>query len=129
VKSATPSTGSARGSFTPTSPSGPSWTGADTASTISSGANLVGTFANLFAGTAQKDERNSRRQLEIARLQAQGGAGAAAAQIRIAELQNEAAREASVGVAKAQGKMVQMVMIGVGALAVLGIGAAVILRK
>jgi hypothetical protein len=34
-----------------------------------------------------------------------------------------------VGVAKAQGKTVQMVMIGIGALAVLGIGAAVVLRK
>jgi len=109
--------------------SGSSWTGADTASTISSGANLVGTFANLVAGGPQKAERDSRRKLEIARLQAQGGAGAAAAQLEIARLQAEAAREGTAAAAKAQGNTVKMVMIGVGALAVLGIVAAVVLRK
>jgi hypothetical protein len=96
---------------------------------IASGAQAVSTFADIAAGGPQKRERDSRRQLEIARLSAQGGAGAAAAQIRIAELQAEAAREASVGVAKAQGNTVKMALIGIGALAVLGIGAAVVLRK
>jgi hypothetical protein len=96
---------------------------------VTSIAQTTGTFADIAAGGPQKRERDSRRQLEIARLQAQGGAGAAAAQIRIAELQAEAAREASVGVAKAQGNTVKMALIGIGALAVLGIGAAVVLRK
>lgn len=96
---------------------------------IASGANLVGTLALIAAGQPQKAERESRRNLEIARLQAQGGAGAAAAQIEVARLQAEAAREAATASAKTQSGTVKMVMIGVGGLAVLGIVAAVVLKK
>ena len=109
--------------------SGSSWTGADTASTISSGANLVGTFANLAAGGPQKAERDSRRTLEgsrnaleIARLQANGAGGAVAAQV-------EATRIAAEAAGKSSSNTVKMAMIGVGALAILGIVAAVVLRK
>jgi hypothetical protein len=120
---------SSGGTKTPTESSASSWTGADYASAISSGANLVGTMANIASGAPQKAERDSRRQLEIARLQAQGAAGGAAAQVEIARLQAEAAREASAASAATRGSTIKMVMIGVGGLAVLGIVAAVVLRK
>lgn len=110
-------------------PSGSSWNAEATTAAITSGANLVGTFADLAAGGMQKRERMSQNDLAIARLQASGAAGNAAAQLEIARLQAESARLAQTGAAKAQGKTVMMVMIGVGALAVLGIGAAVVLRK
>lgn len=96
---------------------------------VSSIATTTGVIANIAAGGPQKAERMSQNNLAIARLQAQGAAGSAAAQIAIAQLQAENARMASSDAAKAQGNMIKMVMIGVGGLAVLGIAAAVVLKK
>jgi len=108
----------------PAASSGGGWGGA-----VSSIAQTTGTLALIAAGQPQKAERDSRRvlegsrnALEIARLQASGAGGAAAAQV-------EAARIAAEAASKSSGNTVKMVAIGAGVLAVLGIVAAVVLKK
>jgi hypothetical protein len=90
------------------------------------------TIVDAAVGGPQKRERESRRNLEIARLQAQAAGGNAAAQIEIARLQAEAAVESArlAGQAgDASTKKLMMIGGGVALLAVLGIGAAVVLKK
>jgi len=109
---------------TSSSGGGGGWAGA-----ASSIAQTTGTLALIAAGAPQKAERDSRRQLEIARLSAAAAGGDAAARIEIARLQAEATKEAALSQTKGSEGMVKMVMIGVGGLAVLGIVAAVVLKK
>lgn len=124
-----PSLGTAPAAPASTSSGGGGGGAAAWAGAVSSIANTTGTLALIAAGAPQKAERDSRRQLEIARLQAQGAAGGAAAQIEIARLQAEAARDAANAQATGSSNTVKTVMIGVGGLAVLGIVAAVVLKK
>jgi len=77
---------------TSSSGGGGGWAGA-----ASSIAQTTGTLALIAAGAPQKAERDSRRQLEIARLSAAAAGGDAAARIEIARLQAEATKLADDG--------------------------------
>jgi hypothetical protein len=70
--------------------------------------------------------------LEVARLQASAASGNAAAQVEVARLQAEAAVEAARLAGRAgdaASKKTMLIVGGVGLLAVLGIGAVVLLKK
>jgi hypothetical protein len=99
---------------------------------VAEGFKATSTIIDAAQGGYQKRERESRRNLEIARLQAQAAGGNAAAQIEIARLQAEAAVESArlAGQAgDASTKKLLMIGGGVALLAVVGIGAAVVLKK
>ena len=106
---------------------------ADTAAAIASataaGLQTISTFANIASGAGQKAERASRRTLEAARLQAQSTAQGAAAAVEAARIQAAAVAEAAREAAKGRQGTIKLALIGVGALAVLGIGAAIVLKK
>ena len=89
------------------------------------------TIIDAASGGYEKRERESRRNLEIARLQASAAGGNAAAQVEIAKLQAEAAIESArlAGQAgDASTKKIMMIGGGIALLAVLGIGAAIALK-
>lgn len=101
-------------------------------SAVAEGFKATSTIVDAAQGGYQKRERESRRNLQIATLQAQAAAGNAAAQIEIERLRAEASVEAArlAGQAgDASSKKMMMILGGVGILAVLGIGAAVLLKK
>jgi hypothetical protein len=106
---------------------------ADTAAAIASataaGLQTISKFADIASGGPQKAERASRRNLEIARLQAQGAAGSAAAAVEAARIQAAAAAEAAREAAKGRQGTIKLALIGAGVLAVLGIGAVIVLKK
>ncbi|NBO45860.1 MAG: hypothetical protein EBU85_02410, partial [Actinobacteria bacterium] len=90
------------------------------------------TIVDAAVGGPEKRERESRRNLQIAQLQAQAAAGNATAQIEIARLQAEAAVEAARIAGQsgdASTKKLLMIGGGVALLAVLGIGAALVFKK
>ena len=99
---------------------------------VAAGFQATSTIVDAAMGGPAKRERESRRNLQIAQLQAQAAAGNAAAQIEIERLRAEAAVESArlAGQAgDASTKKLLMIGGGVALLAVLGIGAAVILKK
>jgi hypothetical protein len=99
---------------------------------VAEGFKATSTIVDAAQGGPEKRERESRRNLEIARLQAQAAGGNATAQIEIARLQAEAAVESArlAGQAgDASSKKLMMIGGGVALLAVVGIGAAVVLKK
>lgn len=90
------------------------------------------TIVDAAMGGQQKRERESRRNLQIAQLTAQAAAGNAAAEVEKARLQAEAAVEAAKVAGQsgdASSKKMMMIIGGVGLLAVVGIGAAIALKK
>lgn len=97
---------------------------------ITAGAQTIATITDVASGGPQKRERESRRNLEIARLQAQGAAGNAQAQVEVARLQAEAAVAAAR--AAGQGGMSKTTMIaiaGVAGVALLGGLGYMLLKK
>lgn len=99
---------------------------------IAEGLKTTSTIIDAAQGGYQKRERESRRNLEVARLQASAASGNAAAQVEVARLQAEAAVEAARLAGRAgdaASKKTMLIVGGVGLLAVLGIGAVVLLKK
>lgn len=102
------------------------------ASAVSETMKTTSTIVDAAMGGPQKRERESRRNLQIAQLTAQAAAGNAAAQVEIARLQAEAAVESARLAGQsgdASSKKMMMIIGGVGLLAVVGIGAAIALKK
>ena len=98
---------------------------------VAEGFKTTSVVIDAASGGYQKRERESRRNLEIARLQASAAGGNAAAQVEIARLQAEASVE-SARLAGQSGdastKKIMMIGGGIALLAVLGIGAAIALK-
>lgn len=103
------------------------WAGA-----VAEGFKATSTIVDAAMGGAAKRERESRRNLQIAQLQAQAASGNAAAQVEIARLQAEAAVESAKLAGQsgdASTKKIMLIGGGIALLAVLGIGAAIVLKK
>lgn len=98
---------------------------------VAEGFKATSTIIDAAQGGYEKRERDSRRNLQIAQLQAQAAGGNAAAQVEIARLQAEAAVE-SARLAGQSGdastRKIMMIGGGIALLAVLGIGAAIALK-
>jgi hypothetical protein len=102
------------------------------ASAVAEGFKATSTIVDAAMGGAAKRERESRRNLQIAQLTAQAAAGNAAAQVEIERLRAEAAVESArlAGQAgDASTRKIMMIGGGIAILAVLGVGAAIVLKK
>jgi len=103
--------------------------GADYSAAIAEGAKATSTIADIAAGGPQKRERESRRNLEIAQLTAQGAAAGSANALAIARLQAEAARDAAASGHKSSNKNTMLIVGGVVGVAVLGLVGMVLMPK
>ena len=98
---------------------------------LSGPSTVAATITDVASGGPQKRERESRRNLEIARLQAQGAAGNAQAQIEVARLQAEAAVAAArvAGQSRGMSKTTIIAIAGVAGVALLGGIGYMLLKK
>ena len=103
----------------------------NTAAAITAGAQTIATITDVASGGPQKRERESRRNLEIARLQAQAASGNAQAQIEVARLQAEAAVAAArvAGQSRGMSKTAIIAIAGVAGVALLGGIGYMLLKK
>lgn len=101
------------------------------AGAVSSVANTIGTGIDAAMGGPQKRERESKRNYEIAKLQAQAAAGNADAAIQVARLQAEASVEAARLAAQGSGmdKKTTVIIAAVGGVALLGVLGVFLLKK
>lgn len=104
---------------------------AEIAGAVEQGLRTLETIYSISSGAPKQQERTSKNNLKIAELQAQAAAGNAQAQVEIARLQAEASVAAArlAGQSGGMDKKTIMILGGVGLLAVLGIGAVVLLKK